>query len=77
MTKTVAMKQMQYDRGNSNVFLTKSALTPMKMRPMQLAILMIETCILCHFADSTSSKSGLPLEKRACEIDPTLLISTR
>lgn len=74
-TKTVAIKQMQYDRGAWKVFFTKSALTPMKMRPRQLAILMMDTCMLCHLADSTSSKSGLPLEKRACEIEPTLLIS--
>lgn len=48
---------------------------PAKMRAAKLPTLMMDTCILCDFAAAISSYVGLCEAKRACEIEPTLLMS--
>ena len=47
---------------------------PIKMRPMQLAMLSVETCSVCHFTFSCSSGLGLFLSTSARAISPTLFI---
>ena len=47
------------------------------MRPMQFVTLTVETCVACHCAALRSSKSGFPFANKACEIDPTLLMSVQ
>lgn len=51
-------------------------LLPMRMRPMQLVTLTVETCVACHWAAFRSSKLGFPFANKAWDMEPTLLIST-